>query len=324
MSIVKKEAYFISTTGEHKIRSLVWKSDELEPIGVFQIAHGVSEHIERYDEFARFLASKGLIVCGNDHLGHGKSAGDLDDLSILPKDASVRMIDDMHKLHNIIKKRYPTLPYFMFGHSMGSFCARIYTTLFGDDLSGAIFCGTGEFPESIALAEKPIGSLVDIIGKDKKYDFLTESIGKLSNLGIKDKKTLCDWLSVNDKNVQTYIDDPMCGGTMSLGQIRTLYELINKCCSRYWFKMVPQGLPLLLVSGEKDPVGLHGAGVSATYTNLQNAGHTPKIILYPDARHEILNETKEVKDRVYMDILEWVFYVLRECPDRTVVQEQKV
>lgn len=315
MSIVRKEAYFVSTTGEHKIRTLVWQDDELSPIGVIQIAHGVSEHIARYDEFAKFLAEKGFVVCGNDHLGHGKSAGNLDDLSILPKDASVRMIDDMHKLHNIMKKKYPDMPYFMFGHSMGSFCARIYAATFGDDLSGAIFCGTGEVPASLAFVEKPMEVIVDKVGKDKKYDILTTAFGKISNFGIKNPKSLSDWLSVNDENVQKFLNDPMCGGVMSLGQIKTLLELASRACSKYWAHIVPKGLPILLVSGAKDPVGLFGAGVNATFTNLQTAGHTPNIVLYPEARHEILNERKDIRDRAYVDILEWVFYALGSYPD---------
>ena len=112
MSVIKKEAYFLSSTGVNKIHCRIWQDDETEPKAVFQITHGVSEHIERYDEFACFLAQNGYIVCGHDHIGHGKSVESLDDLGFTAEeDGDLRMIDDMHILYSIMHKRYPTLPY---------------------------------------------------------------------------------------------------------------------------------------------------------------------------------------------------------------------
>mgnify|MGYP000579784161 FL=1 len=147
MAIIRKEAYFNSSTGKNKIHCMIWQDDAVKPIALFQIAHGMSEHIERYDDFACFLAGHGFIVCGNDHLGHGKSVNSLDDLGYMDdKNGHIRMVDDMHILHHIMHKRYPDLPYFLFGHSMGSFLSRSYAAHFGKELAGAIFCGTGELP----------------------------------------------------------------------------------------------------------------------------------------------------------------------------------
>lgn len=312
MSVIQKEAYFMSTTGQHKIRCLIWQDDDVLPIGVIQIAHGISEHIGRYDEFARYLASNGFIVCGNDHLGHGKSAGTIEELSLMPKDGSVRIIDDMHKLYNIMSKRYPELPYFMFGHSMGSFCARIYISLFGEDLAGAVICGTGEVPTAVTFLEKPIDYIVEKIGPDKKYDSITKMFGKISNVGIKNPKTLSDWLSINEENVKNYLNDPLCGATFSLGECRTLVSFVVDACARDWAYKVPTSLPLFLIAGAKDPVGLFGVGVQATCDNLRTAGHEPYMILYPEARHEILNEISEIKNQVYFNVLQWLLMVLNE------------
>ena len=124
MSIIKKEAYFYSSTGVNKIRTLIWHDDDVEPVAVIQIAHGVCEHIDRYDDFARFLASKGYVVCGNDHIGHGKSVESMEDLGFTAeKEGYRRFVDDMHILYSIMRHKYPELPYFLFGHSMGSLCA---------------------------------------------------------------------------------------------------------------------------------------------------------------------------------------------------------
>ena len=143
MAIVKTEAYFNSSTGRNKIHTLIWKEEDLTPVGVFQIAHGMAEHIERYDDFARFLAANGFVVCGNDHLGHGKSVNSDEDYGYFDEyNGDKRLVDDMHILTKIMKKKYPNLPYFLFGHSMGSLCARVYTAHFGYELNGVIYCGT--------------------------------------------------------------------------------------------------------------------------------------------------------------------------------------
>ena len=110
MAIVRTEAYFNSSNGINKIRTLIWKDDELTPRGVFQIAHGMAEHIGRYDEFAKYIASNGFVVCGNDHLGHGKSVSDVSELGfIAEKNGDKRLVDDMHIITKIMNKKYPDL-----------------------------------------------------------------------------------------------------------------------------------------------------------------------------------------------------------------------
>lgn len=303
MSIIKKEAYFLSSTGFNKIHCCIWQSDEKEPKGVFQIAHGVSEHIERYDEFARVLAEKGYIVCGNDHLGHGKSVESLDDLGFFAEeDGDVRMVDDMHILYNIMHKRYPELPYYLFGHSMGSFCARVYAASFSYELSGLILCGTGELPSAAVVLEEPIRLLCKKLGA--RANIPNSVADKLTNIGIKDPKTSKDWLSVNEENVARYLADPLCGAELKLGGVRDLLSLANSACTDDWAYMLPPTLPILLISGAKDPIGFNGKGVINVCDNLEDAGHEPKVILYPGLRHEILNE--DDRYNVYHDILEWL------------------
>ena len=301
MSIIKKDAYFLSSTGFNKIHCCIWQSDEKEPQGVFQIAHGVSEHIERYDEFARVLAEEGYIVCGNDHLGHGKSVESLDDLGFFAEeDGDVRMVDDMHILYNIMHRRYPELPYYLFGHSMGSFCARVYATSFSYELSGLILCGTGELPSAAVVLEEPIRLLCKKLGA--RASVPNAVADKLTNIGIKDPKTNKDWLSVNEENIARYLADPLCGAELKLGGVRDLLSLANSACTDDWAYMLPPTLPILLISGAKDPIGFNGKGVINVCDNLEDAGHEPKVILYPGLRHEILNE--DDRYNVYHDILE--------------------
>lgn len=303
MAIIKKEAYYNSSTGVNKIRCCIWQDDSAQPKGVFQIAHGVSEHIGRYEHFARFLAREGYIVCGNDHLGHGKSINSTADFGFFAEeDGDLRLIDDMRILHSIMKKRYPELPYYLFGHSMGSFCARVYATVYGYDLSGLILCGTGEFPSVAVALEEPVKLLCKRMGVRAVAP--ASLLDKVSCLGIKDSRTPKDWLSRNEENVNAYINDPLCGNDMTLGGVRDILSLANTCCTSQWAYLVPVSLPILIISGAKDPIGLNGKGVIAVSDNLEAAGHTPTVILYPGDRHEILQE--DDKEKVYADIMNWL------------------
>lgn len=311
MAIVLKEAYFLSSTGINRIRCNIWEDNTLPKRGVFQIAHGVSEHIDRYDAFARFLASNGFVVCGNDHLGHGKSVDSPEDYGFFAEeDGDLRMVDDMHILTQIMKKRYPGLPYILFGHSMGSFCARSYAAAFGYELDGLILCGTGELPASAAVLEGPIRYLAKKLGPRTPVN--NALFDKISTIGIKNKRTDKDWLSLSEANVDAYILDPLCGIELRLGGVRDLISLANTACSTEWPYLVPVGLPILVISGANDPVGMKGRGVITVCDNLESAGHTPSVILYPTFRHEILNEDE--KEKVFEDVLEWLTNVLGPAP----------
>ena len=301
MAIVKKEAYYNSSTGVNKIRALIWLDDEAEHTGVFQIAHGVSEHIDRYDHFARFLAERGYIVCGNDHIGHGKSVNSPEELGFTAEeDGYRRFVDDMHILYNIMHKRYPELKYFLFGHSMGSFCARVYASTFSEDLAGLIICGTGQAPQGLEFVPNTLKELTEKFGPRTRNKVLAGSLNKMS-LGIKDKTSELDWLSYNKKNVENYKNDPLCGIELTVAGMRDLASIAVLACDKLWPATVRVGLPILIISGGEDPIGMNGRGPVACADSLILCGHDPEVIVYPCMRHEILNE--ENNEKVYLDIL---------------------
>lgn len=310
MAIQKTEAYFNSSDQKHKIRTLIWQEEELTPIGVFQIAHGMAEHIERYDDFARFLASNGFIVCGNDHLGHGKSVNSLSELGFFAEEnGDKRLVDDMHILTQIMKKHYPDLPYFLFGHSMGSFCARIYAAHFGYELQGAIFCGTGEVPATAEVILPVIKDLSQKFGPMKEAKYLPKLMNASCNLMLLDKeneprKEAIAWLSKDLQNRTNYANDFYCGFPLKIGGYRDLFALACECGQKEWAESVPKDLPIMVISGAQDPVGFNGKGPLFVADNLALAGIDPTVILYPGDRHEILLEQDH--DRVYADILSWL------------------
>ena len=309
MAIIKKEAYFNSSTGVNKIRTLIWSDDEVAPVAVFQIAHGVSEHIDRYDHFARFLASKGFVVCGNDHIGHGKSVESEDDLGFTAeRDGYRRFVDDMHILYTIIHKRYPELPYFLFGHSMGSLCARVYASTFGSELSGLIICGTAQVPSGLDFFIDTLDKVVEKLGPRTVNSTLAGMLNKVSSLSVQNKTSDLDWLSVNKENVEKYRDDPLCGCELSLAGIRDLASIGILASDKMWPATLPLDLPIMIISGALDPVGFNGKGPIDCCDSLVEVGIEPTIIIYPCCRHEILNE--DCKETVYFDILGWLNSIL--------------
>ncbi len=302
MAIIKKEAYFNSSNGKNKIRTLIWQEEDLTPIGIVQLTHGMAEHIDRYDDFARFLASNGFIVCGNDHLGHGKSIECRAELGTMGEvDGDKRLVDDMHILTKIMKKRNPGLPYFLFGHSMGSFCVRIYAGHFGYELDGLIICGTGNFPALISIASTGIDKLVEKYGYMKKIDSMGELMNKGFSLMSEDKSNPLAWLSENADNRLNYSNDDLCGWTYTIGGYRDIYKLMCDACAPNWAELLPANLAVMVISGANDPVGTNGKSVLQVADALVMAGIEPTTILYPGMRHEILNETD--KDVVYNDVL---------------------
>ncbi len=305
MALVRKEAYFNSSNGLNKIRTLIWEDDELTPIGIVQLTHGMAEHIARYDDFAKFLASNGFVVCGNDHLGHGKSIDERAQIGYMGEEnGDKRLVDDMHILTKIMKKRNPDIPYFLFGHSMGSFCTRVYASHFGYELDGIILCGTGDLPPIINAAVDGIDLLVAKYGSTRRVDAVADVMNKGFSMLGDDKGNALAWLSENADNRLAYSNDELCGFTYTLAGYRDIYNLMREACDELWAYRIPEGLNVMVISGAKDPVGMNGKGVLAVADQLAAAGFDPTVILYPGMRHEILNETE--KEVVYNDVLKFL------------------
>lgn len=304
MAIEKREAFYTSSNGLNKVRTLIWEDKEISPKGVVQIAHGLCEHIGRYDDFARFLASKGFVVCGNDHLGHGKTGLGYSPLGVVEFGDHVNMVRDMNTLHKIMVKRYPDLPYMIFGHSMGSLLARIYCSAFGESLAAAVFCGTLQLPEQMLLLEDPLEYVFsNFPEEDIKVNTLNDLFGKVTRRYYKGLSDL-SWLSNNEDNIAEFVSDPLCGAPVSNALARELVAMTVKVSSPDWAKKLPVDLPVLLISGAKDVVGFFGRGVLAVEDALIEAGLLTELYLYPAVRHEILNDDN--KEVVYKDVYDFL------------------
>jgi alpha-beta hydrolase superfamily lysophospholipase len=308
-NIMRDEVAFPSSDGKTQIQGFTWNDLSIEsPRGIVQIAHGMAEHIERYDSFARFLASQGFIVAGHDHLGHGKSVSDTSQWGCLPTHTGARiLVEDVHRMRSLVTARFSSdLPYFLFGHSMGSFITRSYITKHPQGLAGAILCGTGHVPPATShagnLAARAMSKVRGENFKSKMLD--TMGIGAY-NKPIDTPRTNLDWLSFDEENVDRYIADGNCGFMFAAGGYATITTLTGEVCTPASAAAIPHDLPLLFISGDGDPVGSMGAGVQTTAAMAREAGvKDVEVKLYEHMRHEILNETNN--QDVFDDVLAWI------------------
>lgn len=272
---------------------------------IFQITHGMAEHIERYDEFVSFLAENGYAVYLHDHLGHGKSVSSDDELGFFGENGGYKsLVEDCHELTKIAKSDFPGIPVIFFGHSMGSFVARAYVQRYGNELAAAIFCGTAGTNPAAGIAIK----LADMIAKSKGSHFRSEFINTLAfgsyNKRIKPPRTDFDWLTKENDIVDKYVADKYCGFLFTAAGYRDMFTILNSVSKKSWYKTVSKSLPIMLIAGEDDPVGEYGKGVKQVCTDLKKAGHSDVTLkLYKNDRHEILNETDRAD--VMADIIAW-------------------
>ncbi len=297
---------FLSADGRTTIHGLVWRP-ETRPVAVVQLVHGMSEHISRYDDFARFLAGKGFLVCGHDHLGHGESVDSPADWGNLPVDGKQVLVEDVESMRSRADSLVrPGTPHFIFGHSMGSFVTRVYIAHRATGLAGAVICGTGHVAPAASAAGNALARMVSRTrGTGAKSNLLHDMADGAYSKAVKDARTDFDWLSYDEANVDAYIADEACGFMFGAGGYATLTDLTRECCRPEAWKRTPYDLPLLFVSGEEDPVGGNGEGVRATFRMARDAGCVDATLkLYPHMRHEILNETN--RSVVYADILAWL------------------
>ena len=298
--------YFISSTGVNRIRVKTCTPDG-DVRGVVQIAHGVAEHADRYEEFMNFLAENGFAVAADDHLGHGQSIErDEDKGFFAEKDGWWRIVDDLKTVHDTMKARYPDVPYVFFGHSMGSFLARTYLIRFPDDCDAAIISGTAQQnPLMVKGGLWLAGWQVKKLGARGDGQMLNDIAFGSYNNKIKFRYTDFDWLSRDEENVRKYIDDPLCGFVGKCGLYRDMMEGIQFVSSKENAAKMNKAMPVYFMSGAADPVGEYGKGVERAYKMFCDVGMRDVTIrLYPEARHETL---KEINYRdVFRDILNWI------------------
>lgn len=302
----KETFYYDSTCGTARIHAVRYLP-EGTPRAVLQITHGMCEFIERYEDFAAYLCEHGFVVTGNDHLGHGGSVTSPEAFGYFAEgDANAVVLADVHTLTTITKEAYPGLPYFLLGHSMGSFYARQYLGTYGDELTGAIVMGTGCQPQALVRAGKLITSLLAVFkGWRHRSRFVDNMAFGSYNKRFEPSRTPKDWLTKDTAIVDAYLADERCTFVFTLNAYHAMFSGIDRLYGKALLAAMPKDLPVLFTAGEDDPVGDFGAGVKRAAAMFRECGMTNvQEKLYPGDRHEILNETDRAQ--VYADMLAWL------------------
>ena len=299
------EKTFLSKDGKSTVHYYVWEP-EGQPVAVLQLVHGMAEHISRYAPLAEYLNQYGVLVCGNDHIGHGNSAKPEDWGYFGEENGWKYMVQDVEQLHGMIKVQYMDTPYFILGHSMGSFITRAWLAMYGNGVDGAIIMGTAGTNKALGVAKFLVKVIRAFKGSRHLSKLITGAAFGSYNKRIKPQRTNYDWLTRDNDIVDKYIADPACGFTFTTAGYADLFNVIGYVSSDQCYKLVPKDLPLLLVSGREDPVGSYGDGPAEVAEKLQEAGcDDVSLILYEDMRHEILNEFG--KETVMEDIRRFIF-----------------
>lgn len=304
---MRKEEFTIdSRDGIHKLYSVKYLPDG-DPKGIVQIIHGMSEYMGRYEEFAKFLVEKGYVVTGEDHLGHGLSVPEGGTYGYFcSMDPATVLVRDVHRLKKTVQAQYPGVPYVILGHSMGSYILRNYLCRYGTGIQACIIMGTGmEKKASLDFVRVLAKVIRTIYGEKHLSPMLDKLVMGSYNKKIGNLRTESDWLTRDEEIVNKYRIDPLCGFPFTVNGYEALFELLNRLFQPENLSKLPAQLPTFMVSGTQDPVGAYGEGVKLAYESLKGAGmQKVELKLYPDDRHELLNELD--KQQVMEDITAWL------------------
>ncbi len=304
--IHKSDIKFKSANGIDTVAGFLYSAKGEKPVAILQIAHGMTEHMARYDDFAKFMVQNGYAVCGNDHLGHGATSGNNTERDgfFADENGADCVIADMKKMNELAREQFADVPLILLGHSMGSFFARVYAATHKNTLDALIISGTS--------GANPIGkiglALAKIIGKIKGKYHRSKLLDSMTHMGyfkkISEPKTQYDWLTRDEEIVKAYAKDNKCTFIFTANGFEVLVEILMRANDAKCAQGFNKDMPVYLISGEDDPVGMYGKGVRQVFEATKAAGvKDVEINLYKDCRHELLNET--CRKDVYDDVLNW-------------------
>lgn len=286
---------------------IVWLPDDRDPVGVVHIAHGMAEHSARYARLAQALTAAGWAVQAADHRGHGKTAARHGQKGLFAKEDGWKLaLGDLGDMLRRARKHWPNGPVVLLGHSMGSLMSQQLIADHPRLADACVLSGSQGKPPPIAALGRIIARIERLrlgpTGTSKLIDMMTFQD---FNKKFAPNRTGFDWLSRDDAEVDAYVDDPDCGFMCSIQLWIDLLDALPALSSDESRARTRKDLPLYIFSGDKDPVGDMGRSVTSLAEDYRRAGLTDVTLkLYPDARHETLNETN--REEVTADLVGWL------------------
>ncbi len=302
----KNELFYPSFDKQTNIHMVMWEPDD-EVLGVIQIVHGITEHIMRYEEMAKYYTDKGLAVVGIDLLGHGLSTNNGQKVMYFgPSGSWNYALEDVRRCFVHAKEMYPDVPYTMLGFSLGSFLVRTFMIESSGLVDGIVLVGTGYTSDfEIKIAQSIVKK------EEKKYgdNVATDKIRSLTfgtyNKKFAPNKTDYDWLCASPLSLEEYINDSLRGENITVGLFRELLAGMKLSSNKQAIMNMTKVKPMLLLSGSMDPVGNFGKGVEKAYRLYKDAGFSDiEFKLYDSLRHDILHE--DIHEKIFDDLYEWI------------------
>jgi len=286
----------------HNIHVQLW-APEGQATCVIQIFHGLGEHSDRYARFAGEATERGFAVCIHDHRGHGNKSDELGHFA--DSDGWQKVVSDAEMVNEFVRQEFAGIPIIILGHSMGSYVAQIFAMHYGSRLSGLILSAS-TWPSRLQLAPAKLLARIEALrlgtrGKSALLDKL--GFGNF-NKPFEPARTELDWLSRDEAEVDKYVSDPLCGGPYSCGLWLDLLGGLLDLASDNAISRIPLDLPILITGGAQDPAGGDEGMTNLAMHYAQTSHQRVKVKIYPDGRHEMLNET--IRDEVTADWLNWV------------------
>ena len=278
-----------------------------EPQAVVQIIHGMAEHSGSYEELSLYLVKRGYAVYCNDHRGHGQTAGNQEDYGYLAdNDGWQLLLDDLHQLSDIISDKYHHVPFFLYGHSMGSSLAQGYLLEWGESVDGVILSGTPiQSGILLSIGKKIAKREISKNGARYRSRRLSDLSFGSYNRKFKKPETAYDWLSRDKEKVAAYIADPYCGGTFTSGFFYDMMGGMQSLCNTDKMKNIPHDLAFLFITGERDAVNSNARGVWKRIQFYERHGFFDiEAIFYPDSRHDLKLELN--REMIFADMVTWL------------------
>lgn len=282
---------------------------EGEVKAVLQITHGMTEHMGRYKSFAEFLCPMGIAVAGFDLRGHGQNPGD-PEVASFGEGGWAASIEDMRLFYELLQEHFSGAPHYMLGFSLGSFLLREYLTKYPDEgeIAGAIIMGTGHQPGwLLSIMMSIVNGQIKKAGFDKTTDLVRQLSFGTYNQKYKPNRTAADWLCADETELDKYLADPLVRKDISAGLFWELLGSMKRTGSTFEYDGWDTSLPILLISGQDDPVGDTGKGVQAIYNRMKKTGmENVTLKLFHGARHDLLHEEKNGAEAARKFIAEWI------------------
>ena len=304
MNYLHKDIEFPSSDGKNTIHAELFVPSFADVKGVVQLSHGMMDYVGRYTLLADALAEAGYVLAGNDHLGHGSTAATPADYGYFAKrDGYKYVIDDVNRMNSFLHSEYPGVPLILFGHSMGSFVARLYAEKYPDTIDALVIHGTAG-PNPILPIGKLLVKLLKVFcGERHRSKFVCSMADGGYNKKFDKSEGAGAWLTRDPSMVADREGNPKTDFIFTLSGYLDLFTMLGECNKDEWFATFPMRLPTLIMSGGDDPVGDFGKGTSYVYNKLRVSGAKAELKMYEGARHELFNETN--RQEVFRDLIAW-------------------